>query len=179
MGTLATLVGAALHRVKNLARRGVVRSSDDAHKALELEVAILAKETSRGVERFAHYGFTSRPKAGAEVVVISIGGERAHPIVVADEDRRERPTGALADGEVAIYAAGGARVFLRADGSVEIEAPGGVRINGGVEVTGDLEASGDLADAIGTLDALRQAYNVHVHADPQGGTTGPPVPTVP
>jgi len=182
--SLARLIEPVLHRVKGLAQRGVVRSSDDARRALTVSVGGLAGESLADVERLAHYGLTSRPPVGAEVVLLCLGGNRSHPVVVADEDRRERPAGELAEGEVCVYAAGGARVFLRADGSVEVEAPGDVTVNGKVTVTGDVEASGDVsaggdvADLVGTLAALRTAYNAHVHPDPQGGSTGPPVPTV-
>lgn len=176
--TVRSLVEPALRRVKLLASRGVVRSSDDQRKALALDLAVLAGETVRAAERFAHFGMTSRPPTGSEVVVLFIGGNRDHPIVVADEDRRSRPTGTLAEGETLIYSAGGARVLLKADGTVEVTA-GTLSASGDVEAAGDVAAGGEVADGVGTLDALRQAYNVHVHPDPQGGSTGPPVPTVP
>lgn len=165
------LVEPVLHRVKLLAQRGVVRASNDGTKALSLELAVLSKETLREVERFAHFGLTSRPPAGAEVVVLCLGGGRDHPVVVADEDRRERPTGVLGAGETCIYATGGARIVLRANGSVEITAAGDLK------VTGNVDATGNVKDSIGTLAAFRTAYNSHTHSDPQGGTTGPPVPT--
>jgi len=184
LGAVRALVAPVLTRVKLLAQRAVVRASDDAPRAATLSLAVLAREQLARVERFAHYGFTSRPPTGSEAIVLCLGGNRDHPVVVADEDRRERPAGGLAEGEVCVYAAGGARVYLRADGSVEIVAPGGVLVSGDVEVDGDLgvsgnvTAAGDVADGVGTLAALRSAYNVHVHSDPQGGSTGPPVPTV-
>lgn len=172
------LIEPVLHRVKLLAQRGVVRASNDATKAQTLEVAVLARETLQEVERFAHFGLTTRPPIGAEVIVLCLGGGRDHPVVVADEDRRARPAGELAEGETCIYATGGARIVLRADGSVEVEAAGDLKVTGKLSVTGDMEASGNVKDLVGTLAALRSAYNVHVHSDPQGGTTGPPVPTV-
>ena len=172
LSALRSLVSPVLNRVKLLAQRAVVRGSGDGTKAATLDLAVLSKETLSGVERFAHFGLTTRPPDGAEAVVLCLGGNRDHPVVVADEDRRHRPVGALAKGETCLYAQGGARIFLRANGSVEIVAPGDVL------VTGNLVASGDLEDALGTLDALRQAYNVHVHANPEGGNVGPPVPTV-
>lgn len=183
-----SLVRPALDRVKTLAQRGVVRSSDDEKKAQTLVVAVLAGETLSRVERLAHFGFLSRPPAGAEVVILCLGGNRDHPVVISEEDRRVRPSGDLAEGESGLYSSSGssvqARITLRADGSVEIEAPGGVAVTGDLEASGDLEAGGnvtagaDVADAVGTLAALRSAYNVHTHSDPQGGSTGPPVPTV-
>lgn len=172
LSSLRAAIASVLHRVKVGAMRAVVRGSGDGTKAATLDLAVLAKETLSGVERFAHFGLTTRPPDGAEAVVLCLGGSRDKPVVVADEDRRHRPVGALAKGETCLYAQGGARIFLRANGSVEIVAPGDVL------VTGNLVASGDLEDALGTLDALRQAYNVHVHANPEGGNVGPPVPTV-
>lgn len=177
LSTVRALVAPVLHRVKLLAQRAVVRSSDDARKAQTLDLAVLSRESLSRVERFAHFGLTSRPPAGAEVLVLSLGGNRDHPVVVADEDRRHRPVGQLAEGETCLYATGGVRIFLRADGTVEVLASGGVTISGSLDVGGDVVSAGELADALGTLDALRQAYNMHVHSDPQGGSTGPPVPT--
>lgn len=41
-----------------------------------------------------------------------------------------------------------------------------------LEVTGEIK---DLCDALGkTMQSMRQSYNAHGHADPQGGTTQPP-----
>lgn len=173
------LVDPVLHRVKTLAIRGVVRHVDDAPLAMELQVATARGETSSKVPRFGHFGFHSHPPVGSEAIVLHLGGSRELPVVIADEDRRERPAGTLEAGEVGLYAAGGARLYLRADGSVEIVAPGGVTITGDVEVAGSIEASGDVADGVGTLAALRTGYNAHTHLDPQGGSTGPPNPTVP
>jgi phage baseplate assembly protein V len=184
--TVRALVRPVLDRVKTLAQRGVLRSSNDQKKAQELVVAVLAGETLSRVERLAHFGFLSRAPAGAEVVVLCLGGNRDHPVVVAEEDRRTRPLG-LAEGEAGLYSVGGgtlkARITLRADGSVEVLAPGKVKVTGDVEVTGkltttaNLEAGANVKDSVGTLAAFRTAYNSHTHSDPQGGTTGPPVPT--
>lgn len=178
LATIRALVAPVLNRVKVLAQRSVVRASDDERRAMTLDLSVMAGESLATVERFAHYGFTSRPKPGAEAVVLCLGGSRDHPLVVADEDRRERPGGELAAGEVCVYAAGGARVFLRADGSVEVVAPGGASVSVDLDVGGNVTAGADVSDAVGTLAALRSAYNVHTHPDPQGGSTGPPVPTV-
>jgi phage gp45-like len=49
-------------------------------------------------EYFQHYGYTSRPKSGAEIIWVRDGN---HIIAVASDDRRYRL--ALEDGEVALY----------------------------------------------------------------------------
>ncbi|WP_431477838.1 phage baseplate assembly protein domain-containing protein [Massilia eburnea] len=56
-------------------------------------------------------GFTSVPKPGAEGVVVFVGGNRDHGLVIAVEDRRFRLKG-LASGEVAIYDDQGQKVHL-------------------------------------------------------------------
>ena len=57
-----------------------------------------ADETITNREYFQHYGFTSRPLAGAEGIIIKEGN---HILMVASDDRRYRI--ALEDGEVALY----------------------------------------------------------------------------
>ena len=47
------------------------------------------------------YGITSHPLKGADVLVLSVGGVRQHPVVLID-DRRHRVK-ELAEGEVCIY----------------------------------------------------------------------------
>lgn len=59
-------------------------------------------------ELFQHYGFTSRPLAGAEGIVIREGNCF---YVIAEDDRRYRI--ALADGEVALYDDQGQAVHLK------------------------------------------------------------------
>ena len=54
-------------------------------------------ETISDREYFQHYGYTSHPKAGAEIIIIREGG---HFVAVASDDRRYRI--ALEEGEVAL-----------------------------------------------------------------------------
>ena len=58
-------------------------------------------EVIDGAERMQIYGITSHPLKGADVLVLSVGGVRQHPVVLID-DRRHRVRG-LAEGEVCIY----------------------------------------------------------------------------
>lgn len=166
------------NRVRLAVSRAILRALDDARQVQEVQLTALAGETMGRVERFAHFGFSSAPPVGSEAVIVCVGASRDHAIVIADEHRASRPAGVLAAGEAIVYAQGGARVHVKADGSVVVTASGGVQVSHDLEAGGDIIAGGQVADLIGTLDALRQAYNVHVHPDPQGGSTGPPVPTV-
>lgn len=163
-------------RLKLIVGRGLLELVDEARKVRELQVTALRGEVLGRVEHFQHFGLTSRPPPGSEVVLVFAGGSRDHPLAIAEEHRPTRPAGVLAAGETLLYNAAGVRVLLRADNSVVVTAAA-LEASGDVDAAGDVLAGGDVEDSVGTLDAFRQAYNVHTHSDPQGGTTGPPVPT--
>ncbi len=152
-------------RVMLMVSRGVVSLVNDGLKLQGLQVELLAGEVADDVERFQEYGFTSVPASGAEVIALAVGGNRSHLVVIACDDRRYRPGGMVA-GEVAVYAKFGSKIVLKASGDVEITPA-----SGKVKVTGDVEASVDLKDAIGTIQAMRDAYNGHKHEESGGGTT--------
>lgn len=121
-------------RVANMVARAVVQLVDDGTKLQRLQLVVLDGETRSGLERFQEYGLTSVPMAGAEAVVVFVGGRRDHGLVVGVDDRRYRPTG-LAPGEVALYHKDGAQVLLKADGSIEVTAKPGANVvlNGGLQ----------------------------------------------
>jgi len=66
-------------------------------------------------ELFQHYGYTSRPKGGAEVIFIRQGGQI---IAIGSDDRRYRIS--LEEGEVALYTAEGDKIHLKRDRIIEI-----------------------------------------------------------
>lgn len=74
-------------------------------------------ETIDNREYFQHYGFTSRPKEGAELIIIDQGNVM---IAVASDDRRYRL--ALGAGEVALYDDQGQKLHLMANGNIEVLA---------------------------------------------------------
>jgi phage baseplate assembly protein V len=184
LDTFRALLRPVARRVALLASRGVVRLSDDAHKLQELQVGLLKGETRGPLERFGEFGWTSRPPVGSEVVALFFGGSRDHGVVVAVEDRNTRPQG-LQEGEALAYNAFGVRILLKADGAIEITAPGGVkieapelRLSGSLTVDGSITAGGDVSDAAGSMAEIRQTFNDHTHPGVQtgSGSTGPPVP---
>jgi len=175
---LRLLLAPIASRVRLIVSRGLLRLLDDEAKVQLAQVSALRGELLGGVPRMGHFGLTSRPPAGTEVVLVCPGGSRDQAVVIADEHRASRPAGELEVGDVMVYAVGSARVHVRADGSVAITAPTGVTVSADLEAGGNVVAGGDVEDAVGTLAALRTAYNAHTHPDPQGGSTGPPVPTV-
>jgi phage gp45-like len=158
-------------RVRNLATRGVIKLTNDNRRAQALQVFAL-DETLDPVERFGEFGFVSRPPKGAEVLIICVGGDRNHAIAVATEYREARPKG-LAEGESGLYSTAGAgsvaaRLTLKANGDIEITA-------GTVTISGDATVAGQVADALGTMQEIRDTFNLHTHHHGgNAGETNPP-----
>ena len=126
MRALAKWIGPLKRRVLLTVGRGVLRLIDDDGGVQRVQMTALDGETLDRVERFAEYGFTSRPHPEAEAVLIAVGGDRAHALVVAVEDRRYRLRG-LKTGEVAVYDDLGQIIKLARDG-IEIETRADVTV---------------------------------------------------
>lgn len=122
MNHLVRLLAPLRAKITGMVARAVVRAVRDSTRLQELELEVFSRERILRAERFQQYGLTSVPHPGAECVVVFAQGNRDHPLVVAVEDRGDRPTG-LAAGEVMVYARGGARVHLKADGSLRLTSP--------------------------------------------------------
>jgi phage baseplate assembly protein V len=133
-------------------------------------------ETFTDREYFQHYGFTSRPLAGAEAIVLKKGN---NIIVVASDDRRYRL--ALEDGEVGLYTDEGDSVHLKRGREVcvttenlIIDAAVKCQINSPqVNLSGDLAGLKRLVD-----ERLINIFNFHTHPGDSGGTTGIPNQTM-
>lgn len=80
----------------------------------------LAGEQLKDNELFQHYGFTSNPLPGTEGVVIPLGGQTSHGIVIATEHSSYRLK-SLAPGEVALYTDEGAKIVLKRGRLIEVE----------------------------------------------------------
>lgn len=159
-------------RVMGVVGRAIVLAVDDAKKMQELQLLVDVGVKRSEVEHFQNYGFTSKPKAGAEAVVVNVGGNADHPIAIAVDDRRYRVK-ELEDGEVCVYDQSGTRILLKANGNVSIapsngvvELGGDLEVDGSITVTGDVTAEGNVhADGDVTAGAISLANHTHT-----GGT---------
>lgn len=142
-------------RIANMVARAVVQLANDAGGLQVVQLSVLEDETRDGCERFQQYGLTSVPFAGAEAVVLFVGGRRDHPLVVAVDDRRYRKKD-LQPGEVALYSAAGQWVLLKADGTIDL---------GG----GTMQPAALGQDVRDELDDLRAKFAAHTHAVPSTG----------
>jgi len=141
-------------RLANSIARAVVQRVDDSTRMQLVQLGVLAGEDVDDAEHFQPYGFKSVPLAGAEAVVLFPNGDRAHPLVVVVDDRRNRPDTWQA-GEAGLYNDAGAIVRLKANGDIEIGQAGGsfsaLAKAGHTHDTSGLTAGGD--PVLGSLGA--------------------------
>ena len=159
-------------RVLLMVARGVLDLLDEQNGKLLAQVKLLDQQVRARLEVLQHYGFASRPLAGAELAVMFVGGNRHHGLVIASDDKRYRLRG-MAGGEVALYTDEGDVVHLKRGGEIHIEARTRVRID-----SPRLECTGEIIDRIDSggrsMSAMRAVYNGHTHPGDSGGQTGRP-----
>ncbi|MEQ8585161.1 MAG: phage baseplate assembly protein V [Thalassobaculaceae bacterium] len=132
---ISRLTGPLRRRIANTVGRAIIRLVDDATRTQLVQLTALADETHDRVERFQEYGFTSRPHPGAHAILVALGGNRTHAVVVGVEDPRYRLFD-LETGEVALYTdedqlPGGHALIFRRGQKVELRAGSEVRITVG------------------------------------------------
>lgn len=147
-------------KVQLMVGRAILRAASDAASLQTVQASLMADEVLDDVERVQQYGFTSVPLPGAEAVLVFVGGNRDHGLVIATDDRRFRLKG-LPGGEVAIYDDLEQKVHLTRTGIV-VHSTGTVRVEAsGLHCTGDIK---DNCDGAGkTMAEMRTIYNGHGH----------------
>jgi phage gp45-like len=133
-------------------------------------------DTYRAVQVLEPYGITSVPPAGSQGLLLCLGGDGAHPVLLSVGSPGTRLAG-LADGEMAIHVgspATGARVVLRANGNIELApGPGGlVSVVPSGTVTPPLplaRTTDTVAVTSAALLTLKQALTAWVPAAGDGG----------
>lgn len=172
------LVSRAVAAIRQSFRATLTRSGR-AGPIIVIQAEALAGEKV-AAELMQHYGFASAPRPGADMIVIPVGGNSNHSVVVASEDARYRID--LEDGEAAIYSDEGDKVHLKRGRVIEIvteqlniNAAKGVAITTPeLTTTGNISANGDIADGTRSMSGDRQIFNSHTHPGDSGGTTGTP-----
>lgn len=88
--------------------------------------AVVSRGEERGLSTASPGGYAWRPRSGEQVLTVRGGTQEAERWIVGVLGASEQAS--LADGEVCLFSAGGARICLRNDGRVEIT--GTVYVNG-------------------------------------------------
>lgn len=149
----------AMRTVKNIARRFVVSLAPgaDLWQLLGYESGQDEQEKADDVEVFSQYGLASRPKAGSdtEVIVIKVGGESGHPVVIASRDKSIQVS--LDGDEVAIFNSTGALVKVCADGTIELGDSGLGATDGVVHGAGIDPFTGSTYTALGNTSGVVRA----------------------
>lgn len=84
--------------------RAIITAVDDSKNIQELQISILADEVQEGVQHFQNYGFRSNPPKQTEAILLSIGGNRDNPVIIASENRNAKSVlPDLAEGESVWY----------------------------------------------------------------------------
>jgi len=111
-------IGRALASVRS-ALRGVLASVNKTAKVQLVDLEAMSGEQLKAMELFQHFGFTSAPPAGAQIIVLPLGGRTSAAVVVASEHGTFRfQLGA--DGEACVYNQWGDRIHLRQDRTIHV-----------------------------------------------------------
>lgn len=192
MKEVARLMAPMARRLGNLVARGAVSAVNAASKMQSLQLRLMAGEAKDNVEHFEPFGFTSKPKPGAEHITLFLDGDRSHGVTIVVADRRYRLTG-LDDGESALHDAYGNKVHLKKDGTMAVVASTQVQItsplvtmSGNLQVTGSISAGGNVTaggtvtapnvvgTTNGTFGGKSMVSHTHSGVQPGAGNTGAP-----
>ena len=153
--------------------RAVLTTIKDTQGYQKLQISLLSGDVADGIDRLQNYGFTSVPKAGADAILVCVGGTHDNGIVIACDDKRYRLKG-LENGEVAIYTDEGDKIHLKRGNNIEITTQT-LKVNGKLTVTGNIESAGEIKGT--EVKAGQIALTTHKHTSTAPGSpTSPPTP---
>lgn len=165
--------------IRNMLRRVTLVEVDDSGPQQKMVVRGLAGEELRGVVRVQPYGFTSNPPAGAEGLLVALGGrsDRAMLLGVEHPDFRQK---SLGEKSTALYDAAGnivsivqGNIRIKHASSISIEAgPTTITIDGsGMTVTGPVQFNGP-----SVRHNSKNIGDTHTHSGIQPGGANTAVP---
>lgn len=119
------------------------------------------------------FGFVSVPKKGSRILFLQFG----NVTVGVASDGADRPE--VKEGEVAVYRDRQQCILLKEDGTIGIQAPKGVDIDGDLRVTKNIWDNTDDPSCVGSVNEMRQTLLKQTHGTAVGpSSTGVP-PIVP
>lgn len=130
--TLERWIAPLKRRVLLMIGKATLSAIKDTTGIQVVQVNLGHGEVIDDVERVQNFGFTSHPKPGAQAVVVFVGGNRDHPIVLAADDTRYRVK--INPGDSAMYNSQGMQV--RCKGGVIELGDGGVLLATDGVITG-------------------------------------------
>jgi len=119
------------------------------------------------------WGIVSLPSPGEQVIITPQEGDSEHGIITGrifsdqqqppktyTDQKQQGTTSYTQPGEIALVHKSGKFIRLIGD---RILVNGDLYVNGVVHATGSITSDADVFDKYGTLEALRQAYDLHQH----------------
>jgi len=100
--------------------RGVILATKDSGTLQVIQGTFLADEVKSDVEKMHHFGFTSHAPKNSECIMVSVGGNREHGIIIATESRQYRFKD-LGEGEAAIYSQFGDYIHLKNGNVIDVK----------------------------------------------------------
>lgn len=160
-------------KLRMLATRGVVKLVNPATLLQELQIAALGEEVLDRIEHWEPYGYTSRPLAGAEALLLSLGADRDHTVAVNVADRRFRLKN-LTAGEVALYTDEGDVIHFKRGNQILIDTMGTLVANAGTSITATSPLVNVVASTKVTFDTplVQCTHDLDVVGNVTAGGTG-------
>lgn len=154
--------------------RGVLHLVKSADNIQKVQASGLADETLQDVELMQHFGFTSVPPANTQAVILPIGGQTSHGIVIATENGSFRVKN-LQGGEVAVYDESGSSIVLKKGRLIEIDCDVlKIKAASKVDISSPLVKTDQVFIAQGDVKAGSISLKSHKHPGDSGGKTGLP-----
>lgn len=139
------------NRILLLVGRGILLATKDSSGIQQLQVTLLAGEVKDQVELMGHFGFASHTPKNSDVVMLSVGGNRDHGIVIATESREFRFKN-LGEGECAIYSKDGDYIHLKNGNVIDIKTKT-LNIDAETEVNVTTETANITATTVTNIDS--------------------------
>lgn len=105
------------NRIKQAVGKALIESVSDDNEVQLVKISGIDNEVQSNVERVQEYGITSNPPIGSGAVVLYIGGNKDHGVVVKT-DSGEFRVQSLKSGEVCIYSKFGQKILLDENGDI-------------------------------------------------------------
>lgn len=154
-------------KIQMLVGKATLAALSDSTEVQLIKVQSLDKEVIDEVERIQEFGLSSSPPVGeSEVFIAAIGGNRDHVVAVKVDSAKYRPKD-LKSGETVLYDKTGSKVYLKEDGSIELEPSNGI-----FKILGDIQSTGEITALANTTPVN---LSTHIHPTPVGPTS-PPTP---
>lgn len=136
------MIGQVYRRLQLLVAQGVATLVG----AEKVQAKVLDGEVLDNVARVEPYGFSYRPKAGAQTYLLFPAGDRSYGVAIVVGDKRYQMS--LQEGEVGLHDDEGNHVHLRRGGVIEVKAATKVVADTPLfETSGDAVVGGSLTVA--------------------------------